>query len=204
MEDIFREARQRRLSKGQILIYEGDPISNLFRIMEGYVKVYNIQSDGSTRIIFIYGPDDMFPMTSFLSGAGIGRYFYECMTDVQLKIMPQEKFQQALRDRIEIGEALIGYAIDINNQFLGRIEVLSVSSARRKVVALLQYLIERASFSKGNEHSYLKVPLTAQDIADMCGLTRETVSAQMLKLKKDGVISGSKTLTIDNQKLSRL
>ena len=201
MEDIFREARQRRLSKGQILIYEGDPISNLFRIMEGYVKVYNIQSDGAARIIFIYSPNDMFPLTTFLSGVGIGRYFYECMTDVNLQIIPQARFQELLRGNLNAGEEFIHYTMDISQQFLERISALSSNSAHRKVVSLLHYLVERAGTELDAGASKLKIPLTSQDIADLCGLSRETVTIQLSKLKKSGVISGTRFLTIDTSKL---
>lgn len=200
--DLFENGRHRQLPKGQVVIYEGDPTSNLYYIVSGYVKVYNISNTGTVRIIFIYGPSDVFPLTSYLSGSGVARYFYECMTEVELRILSNEEMRDKLVNNIEVGEALIGYSNTVNQQFLQRIDVLSVNDARRKVIALLAFLVEKVGTP--GDLSRIEVPLTQQDIANLCGLTRETASAQILRLKKQGIISGSKKLIVNKKKINKL
>ena len=87
-------------------------------------------------------------------------------------------------------------------QFIQRIDVLSVNNARRKIIALLAYLIQKAS--SDDEHTRLNIPLTTQDIANMSGLTRETASIQLTKLRKAGVVSGSKHLVINTTRLNKI
>lgn len=203
MEQIFEGLASRQLNKGQILIYEGDAIRNIYLILSGFVKVSSIHINGTQRTIIVYAPGDLFPLVSFLSGQGIARYFYECMSDVELKIMPHQDFQKKIMGDHELGEELITYSYAMNNQFIERIEILSAQSARQKVGALLNYLAAKTG-EVSNGKTRLNLPLTSQDIADMCGLTRETASVQLQKLKKDGLVSGRRNLIIDNKKLAKL
>ena len=202
IQALFSNARLRKLPKKQIVIYEGDPVECLYYIISGYVKVYNVLGGGVERTIFIYGPGDMFPFTSYLSGAGAARYFYECMTETEVYTIAPSKLEQKVRDHFEIGEAVINYTNNVSQQFLRRIDILSVNDARRKVIALLDYLVSTVGTS--DNPSRLKIPLTTQDIANMCGLTRETASVQLGRLRKEGIVSGSNSLKINVNKLEKL
>jgi len=203
MEKLFKDLPARQLSRGQILIYEGDPVDNIYFLVSGYVKVSNLLVDGTSRTIFVYVPGDAFPLTSYLSGVGIARYFYECMTETEVKVMPQKKFQALIKGNLELGEQLIAYTYELNQQFTDRIETLTARSARHKVAALLAYLAGRAG-SQQQDRTRLNIPLTSQNIADMCNLTRETASLQMVHLRKEGVVQGSRHLTIDGQRLQKI
>jgi CRP/FNR family transcriptional regulator len=99
--------------------------------------------------------------------------------------------------------SLISYASRMSEQFVERIETLSAQSARQKVAALLKYLADKTGEVQ-NGKTRLNLPLTSQEIADMCGLTRETASMQLQRLKKEGVVSGRRNLTIDDTKLAKL
>lgn len=193
----------RKLNRGQILIYEGDPVDNIFFLVRGYVKVSNILVDGTQRTIFVYAPGDAFPLTSYLSGVGVARYFYECMTDVEVKVMPQKRFQELIKGNLEVGEQLITYTYELNTQFAERIETLTARSARHKIAALLSFLADRAGAADGDKIK-LGIPLTSREIADMCNLTRETASLQLQRLKKENVVQGSRYLCIDIQKLQKI
>lgn len=203
MDLLFQDLPVRNFRKGQILIYEGDQVENIYLIISGYIKVSNILNNGSQRTIIIYKPGDAFPLTSFLSGEGVARYFYECMTDVKVKAIPQTDFRAKIRGDLELGEKLIAYTYDMSQQFVERIETLSAQSARSKVISLLAYLANRAGGPDGSKIR-LDVPLTSQEIADMCGLTRETASLQIIRLKKEGVVSGRRFLYLEPAKLKKL
>lgn len=202
LEGLFGSSPIKHYPKRQIIIYEGDPPTNIYLIVKGYVKVYNILGTGAQRIIFIYGPGDTFPLTSFLSQAGVVRYFYETITEVEVRILPAAKLEGALRNDIETGEKLIRYTMNVNQQFFQRIDSLAAKDAKRKIVSLLNFLVAKAG-TEGPK-SRIGVPLTSQDIADMCGLTRETASSQMQNLRKAGVITGFKALTVNLPKLDKL
>lgn len=202
MEDLFADSRLRKLPKGQIVIYEGDSVDHLYYIVNGFIKVYNILSNGSERTIFIYGPDDLFPFTSYLSGSGVARYFYESIAETEVYSISPKRLEQKVRGNFEIGEALIQYSNSVSQQFIQRIDILSVNDARRKIIALLAFLATKTG--NDGDISTLSIPLTTQDIANMCGLTRETVSIQLARLRRAGIVSGGRSLVIDTVKLNKL
>jgi len=199
---LFKDMGPKRYPKGQILIYEGDPPENIYYLSQGYVKVYHILDSGAERVIFIYGHGDVFPLTSYLSQAGVVRYFYECMTDVEVNVLPSGRLEKKIKDDMTLGESLIRYTYDLNQQFFQRIDVLSVNDARSKIISLLFFLVNKVGTSA--EKSELCVPLTSQTIANMCGLTRETTSAQLQHLREQGIVSGYKTIIVDVPKLEKL
>jgi CRP/FNR family transcriptional regulator len=202
IQGLFTGNVLRKLPKGQIVIYEGDPIDHLYFIVKGYIKVYSILMSGSERTIFIYGPGDLFPFTSYLTSSTNARYFYECMTDVEIYGTTPPNFEKRVRGNFAMGEALIRYTTSVSQQFMARIDVLSVNDARRKVIALLAFLI--AKCGDGGSPAHICVPMTTQDIANLCGLTRETASVQLSRLRKAGVISGTRNLVINVPKLEKL
>jgi len=194
LADLFRDGVSREYQKNQVLIYEGDPVLSIYYIESGYVKVYNILNNGTERIIFIYGPGDVFPLSTYLSGSKIMRYFYVCISRVSTKTIPAIQLEERIKNDINVGETLVSYTNSINQQFFQRIEILSVNDAERKVVALLAFLVKKAG-SK-DKFSKLDIVLTQQDLADMSGLTRESTSRQLVRLRRGGVISGSNGSTV--------
>lgn len=200
MKRLFVRAPTRKFAKGQIIIYEGDPIETIYYLINGYVKVSHILSDGNQRTIVIYAPGDAFPLVSFLADMGTASYFYECLTDVEVASMPQIQFQQKIKGNLELGEELIAYTYTLNQQFLERIDTLAAQNARQKVVSLFEYLGHKAGVEKDGKIR-LKIPLTSRQIAEMCGITRETASMQLTRLKKDGAIEGKRCLVLNPHKL---
>jgi CRP-like cAMP-binding protein len=200
LQGLFHEAQVKRYPKGQILVYEGDPTDNIFLVDKGYVKVYNILTSGVERIIFIYGEGDIFPLTSYLSGARVARYFYECMTEVEVQQIKADTLGERLHNEIAVGEALLYYVNSANQEFFRRIDILAVNDAKRKVVALFAFLVNKTG---GDGPSVtLNLPLTSQDVADLCGITRETASVQLHRLRKEGMIAGYKEISINIEKLA--
>jgi CRP/FNR family cyclic AMP-dependent transcriptional regulator len=202
IQKTFNTAPAKIFRKKQILIYEGDPLSNIYYLAKGYVKVYNVLSSGAERVIFIYNPGDVFPMNSYLSRTASARYFYECLSDVEARLLPAERLAQYIKDNVQLGEALIKYTLDMNQLFLQRIDDLGVSGAKSKVVSLLSFLASRTSDTSVKRLT-LDIPLRVQDVADMCGLTRETATIQLGELRDEGILDGHKKMTVDLIKLSK-
>lgn len=202
MRDLFDGGRVKRYPKGQIIFYEGEAIKDLYYLDKGYVKVYNIMPTGTERTIFLYGPGDAFPMTSHLSGVGVVRYFYECLTDVKVLMIKPETLNKNVQGSIKTGEILIKYTSSVNVRFAQRVDLLSVNDARRKIISVLAILVKRTG--SAGKLSKIAVRLTHQDVADMCGLTRETASIQLERLRKEGVLTNTKMSVVNTVKLNRL
>lgn len=198
--DLFKDSALKGYPKGQMMYYEGDSIELLHCLETGYVKVYNISHGGSERIIFIYGPGDVFPLMSYLRGDSGLHWFYSTMTNVSLRSIRPGVLMDRMRNDIYVGEALANYAISISDEFIQRIEMLSVNDSKRKIVALLAFLVKKTGI--GKPHCEIGVPITQQDMADMSGLTRESTSRQLVHLRSVGLLIGpSNKVVVDVAKL---
>lgn len=202
IRQLFEGSQVKKFLKGQVLFYEGESIKKMFYIEKGYVKVYNILPSGVERTIFLYGPGDAFPMTSYLSGAGVVRYYYECLSDAKLLVITPALLNVNVKNKIKAAEILIKYTSSVNVRFAQRIDLLAVNDARRKIIAMLAILVSRAGTA--GQLSKLAVHLTHQDIADMCGLTRETASIQLVRLRKEGVLANTRMSIVNTAKLNKL
>jgi CRP-like cAMP-binding protein len=69
-------------------------------------------------------------------------------------------------------------------------------------VSLLSFLASRTSDTSVKRLT-LDIPLRVQDVADMCGLTRETATIQLGELRDEGILDGHKKMTVDLIKLSK-
>ncbi len=116
--------------------------------------------------------------------------------------MAADKLGAKIRNDFEAGEEVVNYAHSLNQQLMKRVEMLSAGSARRKIAALLDFLAQKAG--KREQLCRIDIPLTTKEIANMCGLTRETASAQLTQLRREGVISGSRFLNINLPKLKNI
>lgn len=87
---------------------------------------------------------------------------------------------------------------------LRRMEYLAFGTAPQRLSSLLLILGERFG-KKEKEGMYIEAPFTHKDLANLSGLTRETVSAIMSDLKKEGLIDGKNQHVIikDRTKLTK-
>jgi CRP/FNR family cyclic AMP-dependent transcriptional regulator len=203
LQGLFKSCRTKNLVKGRLVLYEGNEVENIYYIVSGYIKVYTVVNSQEQRIIYIYKAGDVFPLTTYLSGSNIARFFYECMSPVELKAMTSKRFEEKAEGNYELGEALLQYTTSIDQQFLRRVnDMISTSSALEKILSLLNFLMNK--FGTGKDQMHINLPISLKDIANMCGLTREEIAKQLVYLKNSGVTYSSHSFTIDKAKLKAL
>jgi CRP-like cAMP-binding protein len=203
LQELFTDKRLVSVAKGKVIVFEGHNINHIYLIASGYVKVYTIAGANLQRIPYIYKSGDIFPLTTFLSGSTIARFFYEAMTPVQVQAITSRQLENKVKDNLELGEELIRYTTRMDEQFIGRVnELISTDKPLVKIKNLLMFLVRKENTRKSIVT--LDFSLTFQEIASMCGISQQEAIAQLRRLKSHGVISYSGRLTIDVEKLLSL
>lgn len=204
LQQIFERGPTKTYDKDDIIIFEGDYVNDLFYVESGYVKVYNFMNNGNERIIFVYSPGDVFPLTTHLTRREAAGYFYAAMTEVQVRTIKPAQLDEQLKNNIEKGEKLIEYINEVNQEFFQRIDVLSVNDTRRKIIALFAFLAKKIGTEDDGGLIKIDLPITHQDVANMSGLTRESASRQIATLKDEGLITGARKLSVNESKLEAM
>ncbi|MCD7060758.1 helix-turn-helix domain-containing protein [Pelagibacterium xiamenense] len=165
------------------LIFEGDDADHLYEVVEGVVRVYKVFYDGRRQIISFAFPGDII---------GLGQtdtYSFDCdaLTFARVRAIPKADLLRTVRERPELGAQMLEMA----SREITAAQSLSITLCRKsaieRVASFLCGLAERRRHTAAGQT--LSVPMTRADIADYLGLTIETVSRNITKLKSLQVIS---------------
>lgn len=194
---LNRIARARVVPAGQVISGGADDIV-FANIVSGVIKLTKTLADGRQQIVGLQFPPDFLGRTHGQPGT----YFAEAATDVELCAFPSDGFKSMLKRYPDLEHRLFENTLDELDAAREWMLLLGRKTAQEKVASLL-LMISRRVLDIGCAHSedmnfaHFTLPLTRADIADYLGLTLETVSRQMTRLKTLGVIE-----LIDNREIS--
>lgn len=187
LDAFFSQFKPIYYKKGEIILRADDPVFGVFLLKKGYVRQYVISKEGEELTIHVYRPISFFPAMLVISGYP-NKYFYQTLSPVEVWRSPQDKVVEFLKREPEVlfdlASRFAAGLIGLSN----RIEKLTLEGTSGKVASLIFYLASR--FGKKEKRGILiQVPFTHKDIAAWLGMTRETVSRQLEKFKKGGLIT---------------
>jgi CRP-like cAMP-binding protein len=176
---ILAGQSSRRLDPGQHLFHQGDTDRNIYKIESGLVRLYRILSDGRRQIIsFRFAGDTL----GFEAGAE-RHCGAEAVTSVTVRSLDQTSAFRRLHDEPALAPQLVSLLSQELENARGQIAVLNRRSAIEKLAAFILELHHRQG-----ECGTVEIPLSRTDIADFLGLTIETVSRNLTKLKTKRII----------------
>jgi CRP/FNR family transcriptional regulator, anaerobic regulatory protein len=208
MPQLFRSPRLHQLlMQGRLLRYKRNEVlastkdkHGIMMIRKGYVKRYFIGSDGSLGVQIIYGPQDVFSFTKIfelLLGQSIydgpETYYYQTMTDTQLYVLSKDQFTDAIqRDPLLYRELFSEVGRHLKT-CVHRIENISLANAYAQVAHEILFSAKEFGIPAADG---VRLPLTHQDIADILGTTRETVTKAIVRLRNEGIVDNTRHLRV--------
>lgn len=175
---------ERRYTKGNIVLFQGEVPRFGFVVNEGCLKVYAIDNDGNEKVVGICSKNDIFPADWLLGHSRSVMFYYETLDNTVLTPFKKSDCQRSGR----LMDHLQEYISTESSSSLLRNLALQQSSATSKILYFFYYLAVRHGQENTAGLYSLGLPLTHQFIADNLGLTRETVAGEVSKLKKAGVV----------------
>lgn len=181
--------------KGEAIVRPGDKWGYVYYIKSGYVRCFAVSADGEELTLTVFKPRSYFFAMMPLKMEE-GNYFFEAMTDLVVYRTPRVEAIEFVRHDSDVlfellqrlGSGVLG--------LMSRMESLTFGSAYSKVAGVLLLSAKRFGKSNGNGQVKIDLPLTHQEIAAQAGLTRETATHQVLKLRKEGLINVEKKLYV--------
>lgn len=200
LADLTALAHRREARPQQAIIIDGDEWTSFANIESGVVKIVHRSSDGKDQILGLMFPGDF-----------IGRpfgdkadYAFEAISHVVLCTFPRAGFETLLHRHPDLDAALLRHALDEIDEQRRWMTLLGHKKAEEKVASFLRMLAHRSgAIQPGEPTPQLQLPLSRTEMADILGLTVETVSRQMTKLRSKGVIElqGARSIHILNSEL---
>lgn len=204
MQEMEKITRMEEVKKRQPLYLTGDPSSNVYLLKKGRVKIANTASSGKEVTFDILEAGEVFGELDVLEDAPRSTSA-EALDDALICVIPRKDFDQYLAMHPTVMfklTKLIGLRL---KKIQSRVEDLVF----RDVPARLAHLLSELGKTEGAADAQgirLKVRLTHQEMANLIGCSRETVSTIMGQFRDQGLIQmDGRTITILNEKgLSRL
>lgn len=186
LQRFFGKFREINYQRGELILRAGEEPEGVYYLKKGNVKLYLVSESGLELNLNIFKPGSYFPMM-WAIGKMENEYNYEAMGEVVVQLAPEGKVAELLRSDAEVLYELSERIIIGLGGLVKRMEQILLGSARARVAGSVAMLAKRFGEERGRK---IKVMLSVshQDIAALAGLTRETTSVEMMKLKREGLI----------------
>ncbi len=161
-------------------------------IREGTVQLQEFLSDGRAVVLAILGRGDVFARTTHESSAGYFRDFQAmALRDTEVVLLDEEALRQAMEKAPHVAVSIIksfsGQLAEIQQVIEG---LLSRDITARLIHILLQLAAEFGSTN--GDGILIDFPLTHQQLADMLGSNRVTITRRLGDLQKQGLLEVNK------------
>ena len=177
---LFRDIKRERRNRGSILISPTDPPRGVHYITHGYVKLYDIRSDGMLQMISILGPSDIFPIYWALDEHELP-LFYETVTNSEISVMSKDRFTRSLEHNAAYTRVAVAVLLRSHRLLQERIRCLELATARERVASHLLFLGNNFGKTDGT-NVVLPLPVTDEELAESVNVSRETVNRTLNQL----------------------
>ncbi|MCX5713262.1 MAG: Crp/Fnr family transcriptional regulator [Candidatus Omnitrophica bacterium] len=183
---LMQGAVRKIFNKGEIIFMPGDKGDTVFLITGGRVKLYNLSPSGKESILFIFFPGELIGLSEIF-GKNIRVSFAEAIERITLLIIHSSKFIQML-DKNSLFTRSIAETLGKRLMAMGkRFESVSSENLTCRIVQLLISLSDMYGAER-NREILLAKKIIHQDIANMVGAARQSVTEVLNSLIRKGAI----------------
>ncbi|MCA9385480.1 Crp/Fnr family transcriptional regulator [Candidatus Dojkabacteria bacterium] len=190
--EFYYSYPKRHVKKGTHLLTPSDTDPDTYFIDSGYTRQYATSKNGTEVTIHIYRPKVYIPMTWAL-GDIPNRHYFEAMTELEIYTAPKADFTSFIHSNPFLLAEFTPRILSALDQLVTRTTQLISYTAEQKVIATLLYLSKY--FAKDSEGIIVFTKkFTHEELAKYAGVTRETTSRSLEKLKEESHIGYNKKI----------
>ena len=160
-------------------------LSHLYYVEEGLIRQSILSKDRQVVYLNMFKPGSLFPIILTMNDLP-NRFNFVAVTPTAVREAKIDQVEKFLLDNPDVlydltcrlGKGLV--------HLVNAIEILTTNDARSRVLAVLKQIA--SSYGKQSGKSWqIDFPLTHTDIGRFVGLARETVTRELVKLKRSGI-----------------
>jgi CRP/FNR family transcriptional regulator len=177
----------RVLKRGDKVWFEGQVGDQFIFVIRGRVKFARTTRGGREAIMDLAGPGDL-SCTSTVCGYAPYCCAAVAMEDgTEVMSIPRRNMFELFERIPAIGAAILGEVTKQTMHACDRVEQLSSGQVEQRLATVLVKLAQRVGVERA-DGIWIPVPLSRQDLADMCGTTVETVIRTLSKLRESKLV----------------
>lgn len=178
VEPLLIESKVHNFQAKETIFVEGEERTHIFVLKKGVILITKLNEEGEERVINILTEGEIFPHTGFFDERPYpGTAFVK--KEAEVLSIPIKAFEKFIEEN-----PILAYRI---------IKMMSkrIYDLQKKLNDQLSLNVEErllATIANMNHLTDNTLQLTHQDLANIVGATRETVSRQLKKMEKEGKI----------------
>lgn len=190
LERIQAITSERHYGKGRIIFMEGEPGEALFLLKEGKIKLTRQTEDGREHILHLVNAGEVFAEVVLFDSGGYPATA-ETMEDCRIGIIKNRDLEGIIAGDARIALAMLRIMAVRLRAAQEKVMGLALYDAARRVVTTLLRLAEEHGITEP-EGVRINLPITNQELANLAGTSRETVSRILSDLRRRDIVTISR------------
>jgi len=195
----LREVRRR-----EVVYLPGDPGNSMFIVNGGRIKISKVTRDGKALTLNYVGPSEIFGETCLIEG-GPREEMAEAMENSMITELERTDVERLLQSHAQLGFQMTRILAQRRRELENKLETLVFRDVTSKLAELLLALAEEYGV-EDSRGTMVALKITHQELANLIGSTRETVSLTLSQFKRKHLIctEGRKVIISDAESLRAL
>ncbi len=180
-------SRVKQFPRKNPIYLPADAANSVFMLTSGRAKICHLTFDGKQSILFFIEPGELFGELAIFDEGDRDEYA-EAIDPTTVMMIPAEEIRRLMERHAEISlgvTKLIGFR---RRRIERRLKNLLFLSNRERLAHVLLELMEQYGEPDGRSGVRLRIKLSHQDLANIIGSTRETVTVVLGDLQEAGLV----------------
>lgn len=196
LDEVGASYASRRIPAGAMVFWSGEPDGNHYYLESGSVELFGVDAAGRKKVIDRYGPG-MFFGFHILRDSNLTMSTAQCLEDSRILAIPKESFFKLLHGGSEFSEYCVRYLFGLLSMQTNEMLSQSFYATAQRVPMLLSRLMAEQGGRAGEgdgagaasaEDAAVFLPYSNNDIADMLGVSRNSVTTVISRLQSQGIV----------------
>lgn len=189
IHQVLAASAIRRIPRGSFVFFQGEPITCIHLLLEGRVKMVRETEEGRAVIMRLIEPGDLFGLVGQWSGSTY-RNSALAQTNAIVLTIPRPIFASLMASNTAFATAILGELGKRLNDAEARIQDLQTERAACRTARVLLKLFDGAKNRSAGALPML--PISRQDLADLCGTNLSTASRTLSEWEQDGIVDAGR------------
>lgn len=199
LELIQEFSNIQKCNKDEIIFLESEQGNKLYLIISGLFKVFKTGVNGRDKTLNLLGKGEFFGMAALFSD-GLRTNSVQALTDGELVSIERDKYKEVISNFPDVALKTIGVLSSQLQHANQEIKDLTFKTIEARLKSTLLELGDKFGVKEEN-CIQIEQQFTHQELADIVGTTRETVTKMLGSMQSDGLIEISNKTIYLNQKL---
>jgi CRP-like cAMP-binding protein len=183
---VESRSRFRAFDRGSLVYLPGDASESVLLLTSGRIKIYHITAEGKQASLAIIDPGELFGELAVFEN-GPREEFAETMEKSTLVLIPAPVIHELMEQHTHVSLGVTRLMGLRRQRVERRLKSLLFRSNRERLTFLLLELAEKYG-KKNNDGLPIDIKLSHQELANIIGSTRETVTVLLGEMQSEGLL----------------